>query len=244
MPHCFYVISRIHWGGTETATQWCGYMSGAVQSGQRAALEVLAELCPAALIQEDLEALKSCQITNGPAQPLQSSKSTHLPAGKAVFLITLAIGTAVFLARRHNPSQIKNYLMNMFFTSQVWDVYDFVVQLIKKKYIVLHCQSKIYHIYSLCNLMKFWLGSYALGFGIGFKPVFQGENGAFRAHALPHFPQSHKTCFRGLERSHLFNCLPTKPTIDTFGQGQDGWTSPRMIMLLSLDCTIDWEDLC
>ncbi|CAG11197.1 unnamed protein product, partial [Tetraodon nigroviridis] len=32
---------RIHWGGTETATQWCGYMSGAVQAGQRAALEVL-----------------------------------------------------------------------------------------------------------------------------------------------------------------------------------------------------------
>ncbi|XP_053267845.1 amine oxidase [flavin-containing] A [Pleuronectes platessa] len=37
---------RIHWAGTETATQWCGYMSGAVQSGQRAALEVLSDLCP------------------------------------------------------------------------------------------------------------------------------------------------------------------------------------------------------
>lgn len=94
-------------------------MSGAVQAGQRVALEVLAELCPTALIQEDLEALKSCQITNGPARHTQSSKRMYMPAGKAVFLITLAVGTAVLLARRHNSSQIKNYLMNMCFNSKV-----------------------------------------------------------------------------------------------------------------------------
>lgn len=35
---------RIHWAGTETATEWNGYMDGAVQSGQRAAPEVLALL--------------------------------------------------------------------------------------------------------------------------------------------------------------------------------------------------------
>jgi monoamine oxidase len=34
----------IHWAGTETATAWCGYMDGAVSSGERAAAEVLAEL--------------------------------------------------------------------------------------------------------------------------------------------------------------------------------------------------------
>ena len=32
---------RIHWAGAETATEWCGYMEGAVQSGDRAAEEVL-----------------------------------------------------------------------------------------------------------------------------------------------------------------------------------------------------------
>jgi monoamine oxidase len=37
-------IGRIHWAGTETATQWTGYMDGAVQAGKRAASEVLAEL--------------------------------------------------------------------------------------------------------------------------------------------------------------------------------------------------------
>jgi monoamine oxidase len=34
----------LHWAGTETATRWSGYMDGAVQSGQRAAGEVLAAL--------------------------------------------------------------------------------------------------------------------------------------------------------------------------------------------------------
>lgn len=37
-------VGRIHWAGTETATVWTGYMDGAVQSGQRAASEVLAGL--------------------------------------------------------------------------------------------------------------------------------------------------------------------------------------------------------
>lgn len=37
-------IGRIHWAGTETATVWNGYMDGAVQSGERAATEVLAAL--------------------------------------------------------------------------------------------------------------------------------------------------------------------------------------------------------
>lgn len=37
-------VGRIHWAGTETATVWNGYMDGAVQSGERAAAEVLAAL--------------------------------------------------------------------------------------------------------------------------------------------------------------------------------------------------------
>ncbi len=37
-------VGRIHWAGTETATNWNGYMDGAVRSGERAAAEVLAYL--------------------------------------------------------------------------------------------------------------------------------------------------------------------------------------------------------
>jgi monoamine oxidase len=35
-------IGPLHWAGTETATRWNGYIDGALQSGERAALEVLA----------------------------------------------------------------------------------------------------------------------------------------------------------------------------------------------------------
>ncbi|MGH3145115.1 MAG: flavin monoamine oxidase family protein, partial [Rubrobacter sp.] len=34
-------VGRIHWAGTETAAAWTGYMDGAVESGERAAREVL-----------------------------------------------------------------------------------------------------------------------------------------------------------------------------------------------------------
>ncbi|WP_434671045.1 FAD-dependent oxidoreductase (plasmid) [Klebsiella sp. B345] len=38
-------INRIHWTGTETATEWSSYMEGALQSGERVAEEVLHILC-------------------------------------------------------------------------------------------------------------------------------------------------------------------------------------------------------
>ncbi len=34
-------VGRVHWAGTETATRWMGYMDGAIQSGKRAAAEVM-----------------------------------------------------------------------------------------------------------------------------------------------------------------------------------------------------------
>ncbi len=37
-------VGRIHWAGTETAVEWNGYMDGAIESGERAAREVIVEL--------------------------------------------------------------------------------------------------------------------------------------------------------------------------------------------------------
>ena len=37
-------VGQIHWAGTETSEAWCGYMDGAVRSGERVAAEVLASL--------------------------------------------------------------------------------------------------------------------------------------------------------------------------------------------------------
>jgi monoamine oxidase len=36
-------VGRIYFAGTETATQWSGYMEGAVEAGERAAREVRKE---------------------------------------------------------------------------------------------------------------------------------------------------------------------------------------------------------
>lgn len=45
-------VDRIYFAGTETATQWSGYMEGAVQAGERAAREVHTLLCPQHLHQK------------------------------------------------------------------------------------------------------------------------------------------------------------------------------------------------
>jgi len=37
-------VGPIHWAGTETAEEWAGYMDGAIDSGLRAAGEVLAAI--------------------------------------------------------------------------------------------------------------------------------------------------------------------------------------------------------
>ena len=34
-------VGRLHFAGSETATRWCGYLDGAVRSGERAAMDVL-----------------------------------------------------------------------------------------------------------------------------------------------------------------------------------------------------------
>jgi monoamine oxidase len=34
-------VGPVHWAGTDTASEWNGYMEGAIQAGERAAREVL-----------------------------------------------------------------------------------------------------------------------------------------------------------------------------------------------------------
>ncbi|XP_049909125.1 probable flavin-containing monoamine oxidase A [Epinephelus moara] len=106
---------RIHWAGTETATLWCGYMSGAVQAGQRAALEVLAELCPVTLTQEEREAVQHSQTVQGAAKQKPSSKLMHMSTSKAMVIATLAISAALLLAQNQNALvKVKIYFSNVF----------------------------------------------------------------------------------------------------------------------------------
>ena len=40
-------IGPIHWAGAEAATEWAGYMNGAIESGFRAAMEAVLALAAA-----------------------------------------------------------------------------------------------------------------------------------------------------------------------------------------------------
>ncbi|TNN55974.1 Amine oxidase [flavin-containing] A [Liparis tanakae] len=95
---------RIHWAGTETATLWCGYMSGAVQAGQRAALEVLADLCPATLTPEEQEAAR--QTAEGGVEQTPASKVTRPSAARALVVAALAVGGVLLLAH-HQGALLK-----------------------------------------------------------------------------------------------------------------------------------------
>ncbi|XP_037339784.2 probable flavin-containing monoamine oxidase A isoform X1 [Pungitius pungitius] len=109
---------RIHWAGTETATLWCGYMSGAVQAGQRAALEVLAELHPMTLTQEEQEAVEHSLTVKGAVQQTPPSQPMYLSTTKAIVIAPLAVGAVLFLAR--NPKawlMVKSFMANAFSTT-------------------------------------------------------------------------------------------------------------------------------
>lgn len=54
VPSLFHPFRSIFFAGTETASHWCGYMNGAIQSGQRAAKEVLYNIDQKLLSNEDL----------------------------------------------------------------------------------------------------------------------------------------------------------------------------------------------
>ncbi|CAG5867239.1 unnamed protein product [Menidia menidia] len=98
---------RIHWAGTETATQWCGYISGAIQAGQRAALEVLAEVHYNALTAEEQEALKHSETVENPPKDTPSFKPLFLFTRKSVVLTVLTASAVVLLVK--NPSTMRGF---------------------------------------------------------------------------------------------------------------------------------------
>ena len=55
---------RVHFGGTETARSWIGYMEGAVESGMRTGLEVLKVVKPESLTAEDFKNIDGNTVTD------------------------------------------------------------------------------------------------------------------------------------------------------------------------------------
>lgn len=85
-------LGLVHWAGTETATRWNGYMDGAVQSGERAAGEVLAAFGLAA---------PPPIVGTAAASALPNTRATPATAGEAATGVGAAAATATAaLARR------------------------------------------------------------------------------------------------------------------------------------------------
>ncbi|XP_057367268.1 probable flavin-containing monoamine oxidase A isoform X1 [Daphnia carinata] len=83
---------RIHWCGTETSTHWAGYLNGAVQSGRRAACEVM-KLNGKNVTQ--LEKLVSRQ-PSADVDPLYSFPSLFTPIVVSLAVITAFVAVYFF----------------------------------------------------------------------------------------------------------------------------------------------------
>ncbi|XP_062567210.1 probable flavin-containing monoamine oxidase A [Saccostrea cucullata] len=82
-------FNRIHFAGTESATVWCGFMNGAVQSGLRAANEILFHLRPQAVSAQEL-----ATTAYGPSSFLPHTKSKG-SRSRTFVKVTLGLGAVV-----------------------------------------------------------------------------------------------------------------------------------------------------
>lgn len=88
---------RIHWAGTETAKYWSGYIDGAIQSGFRAADEVLADLCTGFIPDEGyaFDRVNEQQLVE-----LENNENYRIAVIKYLLLFGASIVLGSFLERR------------------------------------------------------------------------------------------------------------------------------------------------
>jgi len=112
MTHFSHVLRKplgpLHFAGTETATQWAGYMDGAIQAGEREAHLVLSRLASLSLVppppplplweEEDPE-VKAVPLHQGSLEKLLPSVK-DLVNGLLAFGAVAAVLVASFLASR------------------------------------------------------------------------------------------------------------------------------------------------
>lgn len=87
-------FERVHFAGTETATSWPGYMNGAVQSGERAAKEIMNNMN--IFLKEDLHT-KEPEFKEVPARPFVKSFIERYPPSIGSMLLSGALGTSLLI---------------------------------------------------------------------------------------------------------------------------------------------------
>lgn len=95
-------VGKVYFAGTETATQWSGYMEGAIEAGERAAREVM---CKMGLIREDQIWVPEPESEDVPALPITTTfLERNLPSsqgllgflGYSAFFATAAVSVIAF----------------------------------------------------------------------------------------------------------------------------------------------------
>ena len=101
-------VGPIHFGGTERATTWMGYMEGAVQGGEQVAAHVVAELLGAAAAKDVFKAasphvtVKALPLRMGAIERRLPSVPTFwsvIYVCAAVIVVTIAILVLLLLSR-------------------------------------------------------------------------------------------------------------------------------------------------
>ncbi|XP_076039089.1 putative flavin-containing monoamine oxidase A isoform X6 [Oratosquilla oratoria] len=93
-PHLRLPFNRIHFAGTETATKCTGFISGAVQSGKRAATEILYNLKPSLIKPADLYG--TCYHDESIPKPLHRAKYNGGFAWYWIISILVVIAVVIF----------------------------------------------------------------------------------------------------------------------------------------------------
>ena len=79
-------VGRLYFAGTETASDWSGYMDGAIQSGWRAAREILEDL-EVKCVDPEVEIENSADLVNHAEAPPSSSSSSGTPTSSLLKIL-------------------------------------------------------------------------------------------------------------------------------------------------------------
>jgi monoamine oxidase len=92
-------VGLIHWAGTETAVRWTGYMDGAVESGERAAAEVIAAVGGGSQVSQAAVAPPASASLPTPALPNSTSNAAPDVVASAAAAAALTAGRTLLHRR-------------------------------------------------------------------------------------------------------------------------------------------------
>ncbi len=114
--HNFHALrtahNRVHFAGTHTSIEWCGYFSGAVQAGNRAVAEVLSALDPTSLQEDDRQLIRRAHPTKKITVANRPHKLVPRWPRRNGFILGLAFGILI-MYRRQNLLSLLQPLKNL-----------------------------------------------------------------------------------------------------------------------------------